>query len=125
MDAQTRFTERIWELEERVESEVAAFDPPEDPPAEDRAMEFLREGAGPAISLFVEARTGGQMVHFPPEPYEALESTMNDWLELYAACYGADIDADFALREAAELLVDTHNIKDVAEVLTNVPAEDH
>ena len=124
MDAQTRFTERIWELSERVESEVAAFDPPEDPPAEEQAMTFLREGAGPAISLFVEARTGRHMVHFPPEPYEALESAMNDWLELYAACYGVDIDADYALREAAQLLLDTHNIKDVAELLTKVPAED-
>lgn len=124
MDAQTRFTERIWDHAERVEAEMAAFDPPDDPPAEDRAMEFLREGAGPAIALFVEARTGRHMVHFPPEPYEALETAMNGWLELYAACYGADIDADFALREAAELLVDTHNIKDVAELLTKVPSED-
>jgi hypothetical protein len=123
MNAKTRFTERIWDLAERVERERATFDPPEDPPAEDRAMEFLREGAGPAIALFVEARSGGQMVHFDPEPYEALESAMNDWLELYAACYGTDIDADYALREAAELLVDTHNIKDVAEVLTHVPAD--
>jgi hypothetical protein len=121
MDAQSRFTERIWDLAERVETERQAFEPPEDPPAEDRAMTFLREGAGPAIALFVEARTGGLMVHFPPEPYDALETAMNEWLELYAACYGADIDADFALREAAELLVDTHNIKDVAEVLTKVP----
>jgi hypothetical protein len=123
MDAQTRFTERIWDLAERVEREREAFDPPADPPAEDRAMEFLQEGAGPAIALFVEARTGRHMVHFPPEPYEALESAMNNWLELYAACYGADIDADFALREAAELLVDTHNIKDVAELLTKVPSD--
>jgi hypothetical protein len=125
MDAQTRFTERIWELSERVESEAAAFDPPEDPPAEEQAMTFLREGAGPAISLFVEARTGRHMVHFPPEPYGALESAMNDWLELYAACYGVDINADYALREAAQLLLDTHNIKDVAELLTKVPSEDH
>jgi hypothetical protein len=124
MDAKTRFTERIWDLAERVERERAAFDPPADPPAEDRAMEFLREGTGPAIALFVEARTGGQMVHFDPEPYAALESAMNDWLELYAACYGTDIDADYALREAAELLVDTHNIKDVAQVLTGIPERD-
>jgi hypothetical protein len=125
MDAQTRFTERIWDLAERVERERTTFDPPDNPPAEDRAMTFLQEGAGPAIALFVEARTGRHMVHFPPEPYDALESAMNDWLELYAACYGADIDAEFTLREAAQLLIDTHNIKDVAELLTKVPAEDN
>ena len=123
MDAQTRFTERIWALAERVERERAAFDQPSDPPADARAMSYLRDGAGPAIALFVEARTGRQMVHFPPEAYEALEEAMNGWLELYAACYGVDIDAEFALREAAELLVDTHNIRDVAELLTKVPAE--
>ncbi len=122
MDAQARFTERIWDLSERVEAERAAFEPPTDPPAEDQAMAFLRDGAGPAISLYVEARTGRHMIHFPPEPYHALESAMNDWLELYAACYGVDMDADFALREAASLLIDTRNIKDVAELLTKVPA---
>jgi hypothetical protein len=46
---------------------------------------------------------------------------MNTYLELYAACYGADIDASFAVTEAAELLVDTHNIHDVATMLTHVP----
>ena len=55
------------------------------------------------------------------EEYHALEGAMNTWLALYAACYGVDLDADFALREAAQLLVDTHNIKDVAEMLTHAP----
>jgi hypothetical protein len=123
MDPRARFTERIWELDERVEREREAFDPPANPPNEDRAMTFLREGAGPAISLFVEARTGQHMIQFDPEAYEALEEAMNEWLELYAACYGQDIVADYALREAAQLLIDTHNIRDVAEVLTQVPAE--
>ena len=86
-------------------------------------MNYLREGAGPAISLFVEARTGQHMIQFQTDAYNALEAAMNDWLELYAACYGRDIEADYALREAAQLLLDTHNIKDVAEVLTKVPEE--
>ena len=46
---------------------------------------------------------------------------MNTWFELYAACYGVDLEADWALREAAELLIDTHNIRDVATILTQVP----
>jgi hypothetical protein len=73
------------------------------------------------VSLYVEARTGGNMVHFPPDEYHALEGAMNDYLELYAACYGVDVTAEYALREAAELLIDTHNIKDVAQILTGVP----
>jgi hypothetical protein len=116
-----RFAERIHRLADRATEDCAAFEPPADPPAADRAMEYLREGAGPAVSLYVEARTGGQMVHFPPDEYHALENAMNDWLELYAACYGVDVDSEVPLREAAQLLVDTHNIKDVAQILTGVP----
>jgi len=121
MDSQARFVERIWHLSERAEREQQAFDPPANPPDEDQAMDYLTEGAGPAISLFVEARTGRHNVHFPPEEYHALEGAMNTWLSLYAACYGVDLEAEFALREAAELLVDTHNVRDVAELLTRVP----
>ena len=123
MEARARFTERIWTLAEEADQDREAFDPPADPPDRELAMEFLREGAGPAISLFVEARTGQHMIQFPPEAYDALEASMNDWLELYAACYGVDIEVDYALREAASLLLDTHNIKDVAEVLTRVPED--
>ncbi|MFC7057100.1 hypothetical protein [Halovenus salina] len=46
---------------------------------------------------------------------------MNDWLALYTACYGVDTEPDVTLRVAAELLVDTHNIRDVAQILTGVP----
>lgn len=116
-----RFGARIERLAQQATEDCAAFDPPADPPAEQRAMTYLREGAGPAISLYIEARTGGLMVHFPPEKYHALEGAMNDWLALYAGCYGVEMSADYALREAAELLVDTHNIKDVAQILTGVP----
>lgn len=116
-----RFGERIEELAQQATADCAAFEPPASPPAEQEAMQYLRQGAGPAIALFVEARTGGLMVRFPPEKYHALEGAMNDWLSLYAGCYGVDLSPEYALREAAELLVDTHNIKDVAQVLTGVP----
>jgi hypothetical protein len=49
---------------------------------------------------------------------------MNDWLELYAACYGTDLDAAFTVREAAEILVRTENVRHTAEVLTKVPERD-
>ena len=121
MTAEARFAERIEDLADRATADCAAFEPPADPPDEQQAMSYLRDGAGPAVSLYVEARTGGRMVHFPPDQYHALENAMNDWFELYAACYGVDVDADVALRKAAELLIDTHNIKDVAQILTGVP----
>jgi len=119
--ARARFTERIRDLAARAERDRAAFEPPADPPDEEVAMDYLREGAGPAVSLFVEARTGQHMIRFPPEEYHALEGAMNEWFELYAACYGVEMEADFALREAADLLLDTHNIRDVAQLLTHVP----
>lgn len=119
----TTFEERIWDLRERADRHVETFEPPAAPPAHEQAMTYLRTGAGPAVSLYVEARTGGNMVHFPPDQYHALEGSMNDWLELYAACYGVDIDADFVIRTAAEALLDTENIHDVARVLTGVPGE--
>ncbi len=121
MGAEERFASRIQDLADRATEDCAAFDPPADPPDEERAMAYLREGAGPAVSLYVEARTGELSVHFPPDKYRALESAMNDWFELYAACYGVDLRAEFTVREAAQLLVDTHNIGDVAQILTGVP----
>ncbi len=123
MDAEARFRERIHAFARQAERDAAAFTAPDDPPDEEQALTYLREGAGPATSLYVEARTGDLMVHFPPAEYEALEDAMNTWFELYAACYGVDIEADWPVREAAELLVDTHNIGDVAAMLTHVPTD--
>ncbi|MEF8775266.1 MAG: hypothetical protein V5A43_02030 [Haloarculaceae archaeon] len=116
-----RFEERIWDLRERADRDVAAFDPPSDPPNPDEAMTYLTEGAGPAVALYVEARTGDHMLHFPPDQYHALEGAMNDWFDIYAGCYGVDLEADFVIRTAAEALLDTENIHDVARVLTGVP----
>lgn len=84
-------------------------------------MGYLRDGVGPAIWLYVEGRTGGRFYHFTPDQYDALERAMNRWLECYAACYGVSIEADFTVRTAAELLLETHNVADVAELLTGVP----
>lgn len=121
MKTHAGFEKRIEELADELTATRAAFEPPADPPAEERAMRYLREGVGPTVSLFVEARTGDQMVYFPPNEYHTLEGTMNAYLDLYAACYGVDLAGEYQLREAAQLLVDTHNIKDVAQILTGVP----
>ncbi|MFB6228556.1 MAG: hypothetical protein ABEH88_08345 [Halobacteriales archaeon] len=110
---------RIEDLADRAVADRAAFDPPADPPDETQAMEYLREGAGEAVWLYVDARVNG-FVHIPPDAFEELEGAMNTWLELYAACYGVEMDAAFTVRKAAELLLETHNIKDTAAMLTRV-----
>lgn len=111
---------RIDALAGRARDDRAAFEPPADPPDEERAMRYLREGVGPALSVYVEGRSG-EWVRFEPDAFARLERAMNAWLECYAGCYGVDLEADFTLRTAAEALVDTHDIGDVARVLTKVP----
>lgn len=111
---------RIDELAASARRDRAAFEPPADPPDEARAMRYLREGFGPAVWCYVDARTDG-FDYIDPDTFDRLEGAMNDWLELYACCYGVDVEADVTVRTAAELLVETHNVRDTARALTHVP----
>jgi hypothetical protein len=117
----SEYADRIATLAAEAAEDREAFEPPADPPDEDRAMGFLREGVGPAVAVYVDAHTGEWSHRFDPDRFADLEGAMNTWLELYAACYGFDIEAEYTVRKAAELLLDTHNIHDVAQVLTHVP----
>jgi len=112
--------DRVDALAERARADAAGFEPPADPPDEEQAMAFLREGVGQAVKVYVDAR-GDAWHRFEPATFERLEGAMNTWLELYAACYGVEMDAEFTVREAAELFVETHNVADVAQLLTHVP----
>lgn len=112
---------RIDDLAATAQEARLAFVPPADPPDEAEATRLLREGFAPTVSLFVEVRTGGRSVHLPPETYDRLEGAMNEWLAMYAQCYGVELDADYELRNAAQLLVDTHDASDVAQILTGIP----
>jgi hypothetical protein len=114
---------RIDALSERATDERRAFEPPPDPPDPDRAARYLLDGVAEAVAVYVEARTG-EWVRFDPDEFARLERAMNAWLECYAGCYGVDLEADYTLRTAAEALLDTHDIGDVARVLTRVPAAD-
>lgn len=107
-------------LLERAREERRTFEAPADP--DERALAYLREGLWPVIERYIDARASGE----PPSrrEHEALERALNAWLELYARCYGVGIDAEFAVREAAELFVETHNIRDTAQLLTHVPARE-
>lgn len=115
------YAERIAELAEQAREERNAFEPPASLPAEERGLEYLREGFGPAVALYVEARTGEAHVRFSADELSTLQAAINDWLALYLRCYGSARDPDVTVREAAELLVETHNVRDTAQLLTDVP----
>ena len=117
----SRYADRIAELHRRAERDREAFVPPSDPPAEDEAMRYLREGFGESVAVYLDARTGGPPVRFEAEEFERLETAMNTWLSLYARCHGVELDADYTVRTAAEVFIDTHDLGGTAAVLTHVP----
>ena len=110
--------DRIDALLERAREEERTFEAPADP--DDRALTYLREGLWPVLERYIEVRSNGERLS--RAEHDALERALNAWLELYARCYGVEIDAAFTVREVAELFVDTHNVRDTAQLLTHVPA---
>ncbi|MFC3478290.1 hypothetical protein [Halobacterium litoreum] len=121
MTGRSRYWDRVREIADRAQRHRERFDPPSAPPDEERAMTFLREGVGPAVSVYVEGRTGGERVPFTDVEVSLLERSLNSWLSLYAACYGVELETDYSIREAATVLVDTRNVADTAQLLTRVP----
>lgn len=91
------------------------------PPSPERALEYLRDGVGPAIGCYIEARTGDDLVVFDPADQDHLRGAVNDWLACYTRCYGVALDPDFPLRTVASVLLDTHDLDDTARLLTGVP----
>jgi hypothetical protein len=119
------YRDQIDALAERARTDRRAFDPPADPPDEERALKYLREGVGDVVSVYVEARTD-EFAPLDAEEMDGLERALNDWLELYARCHGREIDAEFTIREVAEVVVmDTHDLVDAAQLLTGVPPRQH
>jgi hypothetical protein len=119
----SEYGDRIDALLDRVREDRAGFEPPPDPPDESAALEYLRRGAGEAVAVYVDARTGDPH-RFDAEAFDRLQRALNESLSLYAACYGVDAAFDRNVREAAELLVDTHNIHETAQALTHVPSRE-
>lgn len=116
-------SDRVEELATRVREEREAFEPPGDADeADECAKRYCREGVGPTIMVYVEGRAGTDLVAFEAETFARLERTLDEWLALYARCYGVDADPDVTIREAAEVFVDTHSAKYTAEILTGVPS---
>ena len=119
----TDVSEQVAELSDRARRDRAAFEAPADPPDEAAALAYLTEGVGDVVALYIDARTG-EKVRFDDTEFALLERAMNDWLELYAACYGTELEGAYSVREAAELVVDTHSIRETAVLLTHVPKRD-
>lgn len=117
----SRYGPRIAALARRAERDRAALETDGSTADAEAAREYLREGAGQAIWWYIEARTGGRLVAFSAAEFAALERAMNDWLECYTRCYGVELEADFTVRQAAELLLETRNVVDTAQLLTGVP----
>jgi hypothetical protein len=118
------YSRRIASLADRAQRDREGFNPPDSPPARQEALRYLCDGVGPAVALYIEARTGEEWVDFDPVEFALLERAMNDWLSLYARCHGVPLDADFTVREAAELLLQTHDLQDTAVMLTHVPEDE-
>jgi len=115
---ESTFDDRIAGLLEAARSEQSAFEPPGEP--DERAMEYLRNGVGPAVAVYCESHTGGDPA-VTGDDLGRLQAAFDEWLSLYARCYGVDLEGSYPVRTAAELLVDTHDVVDVAELLTGVP----
>ena len=88
---------------------------------EERAADVLRLGVGPTVALYCEARTGEDWHRFDERAFSRLQTTLDRWLACYGACYGVDLEGGYSIRTAAELLVETHDARAVAAVLTGVP----
>ena len=115
----TDYDDRIRRLDTHARQVAATLDP--DPPDEERAADILRLGVGPTVALYCEARTGDDWHRFDEREFSRLQTTLDRWLACYGACYGVDLEEDYSIRTAAELLVETRDARAVAAVLTGVP----
>ncbi|MFW5948532.1 MAG: hypothetical protein ACOCSD_02910 [Halolamina sp.] len=88
---------------------------------EQRALEVARDGLGPVVACYVEARTSDDPPRFSAREHRLLRRATRDWLECFARCHGVANDSDATVRGAAELLLETHDVVAVAELLTGVP----
>lgn len=114
---------QIAALADRAQRDVEQFDEPEPLPGEEQALRYLQNGVAEVVSVYVKGRTG-DYAEFDDVEMALLERSLNDWLTLYARCYGTTIDAAYSVREAAELVIETHNLRDTARLLTSVPTRD-
>ncbi|WP_154552064.1 hypothetical protein [Halorhabdus sp. CBA1104] len=112
---------RVQALAERARRARGSFLPPTEPPDRDRARDYLRDGVGPAVALYQEATMGAHEPPLSADVSRALERTLAEWLELYAACYGVYTNVDISVAEAVEVRAETESLRELAVRLTGVP----
>lgn len=100
------------------------FEPPNAPPDEQRALRCARDGFGEAVGAYVEARLDDGHDRFEQSELDALHAAANDWLAMYVRCYGVESEPSVTVRAAAEALLDTHDVVEVARLMTGVPERD-
>ena len=113
----------IADIADRARRDVERFVEPETIPDDEQALAYLRDGIAAVVSVYVEGRTG-EYADFSDVEMALMERALNDWVTLYGRCYGTEIDAAFTVREVAELVIETHNLRDTARLLTGVPDRD-
>ncbi len=118
----SEYRERIEALAERARREQESFEPPGEPPEPDRAKQYLHAGVGELVSIYIDGRSGGSFAAFSEREWELLHRALDDWLQLYARCYGRELERGFQIRTLAELVIDTHNLHDAVVMATKVPA---
>ena len=111
------FSEKIEILEKELQKEIEECQNRD----WDSALECLMMGFGPIVAMYLEARIKGKLIPITQNQFEKIELIMNGWLEIYARYYGEEIEANFSVRDAALLFLETHDIQDVAEILTKIP----
>ncbi|MFC7115870.1 hypothetical protein ACFQH2_14190 [Natronoarchaeum sp. GCM10025703] len=87
--------ERIERLAGRARRERETFAPPTTVPAPEQGQEYLRDGVGELVSLYIDGRSGGKFAAFSEREWELLHRALDDWLQLYARCYGRELNAAF------------------------------
>lgn len=115
------YVHRIRDLADEARVTRESFDAPHPDEADERALQYARDGVGPVVALYIEARTAAWDVEFSGEELRLLHRALNDWFDLYARCYGVDLDASFSVRETAEVLLKTHNVHDTVQLQTCLP----
>ncbi len=83
----SEYRDRIASLADRARDDRESFDPPADPPDEESAVAYLRDGVGDVVSTYIDGRTG-EFVRFDADEMATMERALNDWVALYARCYG-------------------------------------
>lgn len=118
MDATADIPTRIETVADRAAAARTTASPTGDPPEAD-ALDIARDGVWPALHIYIDARRTNH--RFTTDEHTRLHRALNDWLAVYAAAHGYDIDPDVPVREAGETFLDTHNITDTAQILTGIP----